>query len=231
MSRKAKVTQARQRRNLITDTGKSSPISEQYRTIRTNIEFSAVDKDIRSILVTSAGPAEGKSTTAANLAVVMAQNGQSVLLLDADLRKPTAHYTFGVSNMSGLTNVLSKQQTLEETIQQTKIDNLSVLTCGPIPPNPAELLNSRRMSLVLERAQEIFDTVILDSPPVMAVADAQILASKCDGTVLVISSGKTEKEEVKKAKEQLQNAKATILGAVLNNKKIESGSYYYYSNN
>ncbi|MDT8860318.1 CpsD/CapB family tyrosine-protein kinase [Alkalihalobacillus sp. MEB130] len=231
MSRKGKQTQARQRRNLITESWKNSPISEQYRTIRTNIEFSSIDRDIRTILVTSAGPGEGKSTTAANLAVVMAQNGNSVLLVDADLRKPTAHYTFGTSNMTGLTNVLTKQVGLEEAVQSTKTENLSLLTCGPIPPNPAELLNSRRMGLVLERAQELFDTIILDTPPVMAVADAQILASKCDGTVLVVSSGKTEREEVKKAKEQLLNAKANILGAVLNNKKIESGSYYYYSNN
>ncbi|WP_332695136.1 CpsD/CapB family tyrosine-protein kinase [Halalkalibacter lacteus] len=229
MSRKDKKSQVQLQRSLVTQESKSSPISEQYRTIRTNIEFSAVDREIKTILVTSAGPAEGKSTTAANLAVVMAQNGNSVLLLDTDLRKPTIHYTFGVANMSGLTNVLTKQGSLEELVQETKIENLSVLPSGPIPPNPAELLNSRMMGLVLERAKEMFDTIILDTPPVMAVADAQILASKCDGTILVVSSGKTEREEVKKAKVQLVNAKANILGAILNNKKIDSGSYYYYS--
>jgi capsular exopolysaccharide synthesis family protein len=229
VSRKNKKSQVRLQRNLITQENKSSPIAEQYRTVRTNIEFSAVDREIKTILVTSAGPAEGKSTTAANLAVVMAQNGQSVLIVDADLRKPTAHYTFGVPNMSGLTNVLTKQGSLEELVQETKIENLSVLSCGPIPPNPAELLNSRIMGLVLERVKEMFDVIILDAPPVMALADAQILASKCDGTVLVVSSGKTEREEVKKAKVQLENSKAKILGAILNNKKIDSGSYYYYA--
>jgi capsular exopolysaccharide synthesis family protein len=229
VSRKNKKSQVRLQRNLITQENKSSPIAEQYRTVRTNIEFSAVDREIKTILVTSAGPAEGKSTTAANLAVVMAQNGQSVLIVDADLRKPTAHYTFGVPNMTGLTNVLTKQGSLEELAQETKIENLSVLSCGPIPPNPAELLSSRMMGLVLERAKELFDVIILDAPPVMALADAQILASKCDGTVLVVSSGKTEREEVKKAKVQLENSKAKILGAILNNKKIDSGSYYYYA--
>jgi capsular exopolysaccharide synthesis family protein len=229
VSRKSKNTHTKLQRNLITELGTSSPVSEQYRTLRTNIEFSAVDKEIKTILVTSAGPAEGKSTTAANLAVVMAQNGNSVLLIDADLRKPTMHYTFGVANMRGLTNVITKQGSLEEVVQETKVENLSLLPSGPIPPNPAELLNSRMMGLILERAKEIFDTIIIDSPPVMAVADAQILASKCDGTVLVVSSGKTEREDVKKAKDQLLNSKANILGAVLNNKKIESGSYYYYS--
>ncbi|MFC0560835.1 CpsD/CapB family tyrosine-protein kinase [Halalkalibacter alkalisediminis] len=229
MARRDKKSVLKTQRNLITEASKSSPISEQYRTIRTNIEFSAVDREIKTIVVTSAGPGEGKSTTAANLAIVMAQNGQSVLLLDGDLRKPTAHYTFNVSNMSGLTNVLTKQSDLETTVKETRIQNLSLLPCGPLPPNPAELLNSRMMGLVLERAQELFDTIIIDTPPVMAVADASILANKCDGTVLVVSSGKTEREDVKKAKELLTKANAKLLGAVLNNKTIESGHYYYYS--
>jgi capsular exopolysaccharide synthesis family protein len=227
MSRKDK--RADLQRNLVTEMSKSSPISEQYRTIRTNIEFSAVDREIKTIVITSAGPAEGKSTTAANLAVVMAQNGNSVLLLDADLRKPTVHHTFGVPNTSGLTNVLTKQASLEQLVQTTRVDHLSILPSGPIPPNPAELLNSKMMGLILERAKEMFDVIILDTPPVTVVADSQILASKCDGTVLVVSSGKTERDEVKKAKEQLMNAKAKILGAILNDKKIESGKYYYYS--
>ncbi|ARK32465.1 CpsD/CapB family tyrosine-protein kinase [Halalkalibacter krulwichiae] len=231
MARKDKKLTLKNQRNLITDISKSSPISEQYRTIRSNIAFSAVDREIKTILVTSAGPGEGKSTTAANLAVVMAQTGQSVLMIDADMRKPTAHYTFSTPNLTGLTNVLTKQSSLEQAIQETKIENLSLLTCGPIPPNPAELLNSRMMGLILERAQEMFDVIILDSPPVMAVTDAQILSSKCDGTVLVVSSGKTEREGVKKAKELLQKANAHILGAVLNNKEIEAGNYYYYYSN
>jgi capsular exopolysaccharide synthesis family protein len=230
VARKDKKLIQKTQRNLITDIRKNSPISEQFRTIRTNIEFSAVDREIKTIVVTSAGPGEGKSTTAANLAVVMAQNGRSTLLIDADMRKPTAHYTFGVPNLTGLTNVLTKQSDVELTVKATKIENLSLLPCGPIPPNPAELLNSRMMSLLLERAQELFDTIIIDTPPVMAVTDAQILASKCDGTVLVLSSGKTDREEVKKAKELLTKANAKLLGAILNNKKMESTQYYYYAN-
>ena len=229
MARRDKKSIQSNQRNLITDLRKNSPISEQYRTIRTNIEFSAVDRAIKTIVVTSAGPGEGKSTTAANLAIVMAQNGNSTLLIDADMRKPTAHYTFGVSNFSGLTNVLTKQNEIEASVQQTKIENLALLPCGPIPPNPAELLSSRMMGLLLENIQEMFDVIIIDTPPVMAVTDAQILSSKCDGTVLVLSSGKTEREEIKKAKELLVKANAKILGAILNNKKAESGSYYYYS--
>jgi capsular exopolysaccharide synthesis family protein len=231
MARKDKKLVPKNQRNLITDLRKSSPISEQYRTIRTNIEFSAVDREIKTIVVTSAGPGEGKSTTAANLAVVMAQNGNSTLLIDGDMRKPTAHYTFGVPNLTGLTNVLTKQCDIEEAVKVTKIENLSLLPCGPIPPNPAELLNSRMMGLLLENIQGTFDTIIIDTPPVMAVTDAQILASKCDGTILVLSSGKTEREEIKKAKELLLKANANLLGAILNNKKIESGSYYYYNTN
>jgi capsular exopolysaccharide synthesis family protein len=230
VSRRNKKAVINNQRQLITETDKASPISEQYRTIRTNIEFSSIDKELKTFVVTSSGPGEGKSTTAANLAVVMAQNGQSVLIVDADMRKPTGHYTFGVMNNRGLTNVLSKQDTLEEAVQKTKVENLSVLTCGPIPPNPAELLNSRMMELILENAQELFDTIIIDTPPVMAVTDAQILASKCDGTILVISSGKAEKEQVKKTKELLVKANANLLGAILNNKDVDEGHYYYYSN-
>jgi capsular exopolysaccharide synthesis family protein len=230
VSRRNKKAVINNQRQLITETDKASPISEQYRTIRTNIEFSSIDKELKTFVVTSSGPGEGKSTTAANLAVVMAQNGQSVLIVDADMRKPTGHYTFGVMNNRGLTNVLSKQDTLDEAVQKTKVENLSVLTCGPIPPNPAELLNSRMMELILENAQELFDTIIIDTPPVMAVTDAQILASKCDGTILVISSGKAEKEQVKKTKELLVKANANLLGAILNNKDVDEGHYYYYSN-
>lgn len=230
MSRRGKQAQLNKQRQLITETDKTSPISEQYRTIRTNIEFSAIDREIKTIVITSSGPGEGKSTTAANIAVVMAQNGQSVLLIDADMRKPTAHYTFNVPNTRGLTNVLTKQDSLEDTAIKTRIENLSLLTCGPIPPNPAELLNSKMMSLFLKRAQELFDTIIIDTPPIMAVTDAQILASKCDGTIIVVSSGKTESEELKKSKELLTNAKAKLLGAILNNKKMDTGQYYYYSN-
>jgi protein-tyrosine kinase len=215
-------------RSLITLTSPKSPISEQYRTIRTNIQFSTVDRSIRSILVTSSGPGEGKSTTSANLAVVFAQQGKKVLFIDADMRKPTVHYTYRLDNHVGLTNVLTKQVSLEYAVKSTEQENLDVLTSGPIPPNPAELLGSRSMEELLEQAFTQYDLVLFDTPPVLVVTDAQILANLCDGIVLVVSSGKTEIEAAQKAKEALANAKGKLLGVVLNNKKIKESQYYYY---
>lgn len=224
---KRKQTQS-QNRKLITRSNSRSPISEQYRTIRTNIEYSSVEEEISSIVVTSSGPGEGKSTTIANLAVVFAQQGKKVLLVDADMRKPTVHYTFQVKNNFGLTNILTKQRKLAETVQPTDEENLFILTSGPIPPNPAEILGSKLMGELLKEAHEQFDLVLLDTPPVLAVTDAQILANKCSGTILVVSSGKTEVEAAVKAKELLVNSKAKLLGVVLNNKKAKESQYYYY---
>ncbi|PFP31074.1 capsular biosynthesis protein [Bacillus sp. AFS073361] len=205
-----------------------SPISEQYRTIRTNIQYSSVDHDVKSLMVTSTGPGEGKSTTVANLAVVFAQQGKKVLLIDADLRKPTVHYTFNQSNTSGLTSVLTKQVDLVKAVLGTEEENLYILTSGPIPPNPAELLSSRAMEQFFHDAEALFDIILFDTPPVLAVTDAQILANKCEGTILVVSSGKTEKEMVVKAKELLDAAQSKLLGVVLNNKKLQNNNYYYY---
>jgi protein-tyrosine kinase len=228
--RSKKVIQALNR-SLITVTNPKSPISEQYRTIRTNIQFSTVDKDIRSIMVTSSGPGEGKSTTTANLAVVFAQQGKKVLMIDGDLRKPTVHYTFRLNNHIGVTNVLTKQTSLENAIRETDQENLFILPSGPIPPNPAELLGSRAMGEMLANAYELFDLVIFDTPPVIAVTDAQVLANQCNGVVLVVSSGKTENEMAVRAKELLINANAKLLGVVLNNKQQKESQYYYYYGN
>ncbi|KKI93252.1 capsular biosynthesis protein [Bacillus sp. SA1-12] len=217
-----------QNRSLISLSNPKSPIAEQFRTIRTNIQFTSVDEELKTIIVTSAGPAEGKSTTTANLAVVFAQQGKKVLMIDADLRKPTVHYTFNKENYIGLSNVLTKQETLVEAIQTTSQENLFVLTSGPIPPNPSELLGSKGMKSMLEEAKQEFDVIILDSPPVLAVTDAQVLSNVTDGVVLVTSAGKTEVDSAKKAKELLQSAKAKILGVVLNNKKAQDSQYYYY---
>lgn len=218
------------KRKLITKLNPKSPISEQYRTIRTNIQFSSVDKDIRSILVTSTAPAEGKSTTVTNLAVVFAQQGKKVLLVDADLRKPTVHFTFNLTNTFGLTNVLAKQASLKDTMVPTDEENLYVLVSGPVPPNPAELLGSKAMDDLIENILQEFDIVLFDSPPVLAVTDAQVLATRCDGTIFVVSSGKTEIEQAAKAKESLLSVNGTILGAILNNKKVKEDQYYYYHN-
>ena len=219
-------------RSLITKTNSKSPISEQYRTIRTNIQFASVDREMQLIAVTSGTPGEGKSTTSANLAVVMAQQGMKVLLLDADLRKPTVHYTFNQTNTFGLTNVLMKKIELGSAVKETEIDHLYVLTSGPIPPNPAELLASKMMKELMLQVRKEFDVIIIDTPPILAVADTQIIANECDGTVLVAASGKAEIENTKKAADLLQSASSTLLGVVLNYKdtKGDSGYYYYYGN-
>lgn len=228
LNKKAKKQMMNTKRKLITKTDPKSPISEQYKTIRTNINFSAVDQEMRSIMVTSSGPGEGKSTTAANLAIVFAQQGKKVLLVDADMRKPTAHYTFSLNNTFGLTSVLTKQKTLKETANQIDVSNLDLLTCGPIPPNPAELLSSKSMEDFLAAVYEAYDMVIFDTPPVLAVTDAQVLANQCDGTVLVVSSGTTEVDKAVKGKELLTASRAKLLGVVLNNREIKDTSYYYY---
>ena len=183
---------------------------------------------MRTIMVTSAGPAEGKSTTVSNLAVVMAQQGKHVLLIDADMRKPTAHYTFRQTNTRGLTNVLTRQIALQDAIAKTEVDRLDILTSGPVPPNPSEQLASRMMEQLIQEANQEYDVVLFDCPPLLAVTDAQILANRCHGVVLVVNSGKTETEAAIKAKEMLVNAKAKLLGVVLNGKKMKQGQYYYY---
>ncbi|MGJ7910838.1 CpsD/CapB family tyrosine-protein kinase [Neobacillus sp. LXY-1] len=219
------------RRTLIASLDSKSPISEQYRTIRTNIQFSSVDDDIQTLMVTSSGPSEGKSTTVANLAVVFAQQGKKVLLVDADMRKPTVHYTFNLTNVHGLTSVLTRQMTLIDAMTGITENNLFVLPSGPIPPNPSELISSRAMDAFFREARDLFDVILFDTPPVLAVTDAQLLANKCDGTVLVVSSGKTEKEQLLKAKDLLDSAQSKLLGVVLNNKKLENTNYYYYYGN
>ncbi|MFE0562550.1 CpsD/CapB family tyrosine-protein kinase [Priestia megaterium] len=216
------------KRRLLAHNSPKDPVAEQYRTLRTNIQFSNVDQDIKTIVLTSSGAEEGKSTTSSNLATVYAQQGLKVLLIDADLRKPTGHYTFRLENHIGLTNVLTRQSTLAQAVQESEIPHLSVLTSGPIPPNPSELLASAQMAELLKEMKEQFDMIIFDTPPILAVADAQILANQVDGTILVVSSGKTEKDAALKSKELLINAQGKLLGVVLNNRKVEEGNYYYY---
>lgn len=216
-------------RHLITKLNPRSPISEQYRTIRTNLQFTSVDHDLDSLLVTSSGPGEGKSMTTANLAVVYAQQGKKVLLIDADLRKPTVHYTFRLDNLRGLSNILIGEMRLEDATVTSDIDNLDVITCGPIPPNPSELLGSRMMHTLLDHAKTLYDLVIFDTPPVLAVTDAQILANIVDGALLVVRSGETEYEEAIKAKEALAPARGKLLGVILNDReKDDMNNYYYY---
>ncbi|SNZ04756.1 capsular exopolysaccharide family [Terribacillus aidingensis] len=216
-------------RSLITKFNPKSPISEQYRTIRTNVEFASVDQKLSTLLVTSSGPSEGKSSTTANLSVVFAQQGKRVLLIDGDLRKPTVHYTFKLDNRIGLSTVLVGEKAIEETVKETDVPNLDILTCGPIPPNPSELLGSKAMKQMLQLAQETYDVIVFDTPPVLAVTDAQILANICDGSIIVARSEQTEYEAIQKAKELLEPAHAKLLGIVLNDvAQKKSNSYYYY---
>lgn len=228
MARRKNQSRNNKMRHLITNLNPRSPISEQYRTIRTNLQFSSVDESLQTILVTSAGPSEGKSMTTANLAVVYAQQGKKVLLIDGDLRKPTIHYTFRLDNLKGLSNVLVGDTPLMDAISLSEVDNLDLISCGPIPPNPSELLGSNRMDQMVQEARKMYDIIIFDTPPVLAVADAQILANICDGSILVVRSKRTVNEAAAKAIEQLQSAKAKILGAVLNDRNKKEANYYYY---
>lgn len=220
------------RRHLITLSNPRSPISEAYRTLRTNIDFSSIDDQMQVIVVTSSSPGEGKSTTISNLAVTFAQSERRVVLIDADLRKPTMHHTFGASNRVGLSSVLTKKNGLDEAIQDTITPGLSIITAGPIPPNPAEMLSSKRMSELLEQLRSQFDIVLVDTPPLLAVTDAQLIASKSDGVVLVMEYGSVKREAALKAKSHLDKVGSKILGVVLNNveRSKSNPGYYYYGN-
>jgi len=234
--RKRKVTTMTAPINLTTITEPTSVITEQIKTIRTNINFAATDHELRTLMVTSAMLGEGKSTVAANLAVEYAKEGLQVLLVDADLRRPTIHKTFGLSNTQGLSSWLGHQMTdINQAIHST-IDNLFVMTSGPKPPNPAELLGSQMMTDFLTTATSQLDLVIVDAPPVLPVTDSQLLANKVDGTVLVVRQNVAQKAAVRDAVSDLKRSHATILGAVLNDVSDgQHNGYYgyndgYYSN-
>lgn len=207
-----------------------SPISEAYRKLRTNLKYAESEKALKLLMITSASAKEGKSTTAVNLAAVYAQADQRVLLLDCDMRKPTVHKTFGVSNRSGLSQVLSGQAEWLDAIQSTSIKNLHVLTSGPIPPNPSELLDASRMDQLLGQLRERFDVVLIDTPPVLAVSDAQIMATRCDGVLLVVNARGAKRREAIKAREALLLVQAKIVGVALNGTPPKEGyAYYEYS--
>ncbi|WP_186431532.1 CpsD/CapB family tyrosine-protein kinase [Clostridium sp. BSD9I1] len=216
---------------LITITKPLSPMSETYRTLRTNIKFSSVDKDIKVIMVTSSGPGEGKSTTASNLAVVMAQAGNKTVIIDCDQRKPRLHKVFGLSNEKGISDILAKEIKFEAAVQNTDQENLSIITSGTKPPNPAELLSSITMKEFLDFIKKEYDCIIIDTPPIVAVTDAQLLSRHADGCILVVASGQADRDAAMKAKELLEKVDAHMLGVVLNKVDVSSKGYYgaYYS--
>lgn len=205
-----------------------SHVTEAYRTLKTNIQYAAVDRPVRSLLITSAGPGEGKSLTAANLAVVMAQGGKKTLLVDCDLRKPMQHRLFGQRNVKGLTTLLVHGGDLVSVTNNLMVPQLSLVTSGPIPPNPAELLGSQAMQPLLEELKSGYDSVIIDAPPLIAVTDAAILAPLVDGVLLVIDAGRNRVDMVQEAKAILQNASARIIGCVLNGVRRKAKDYHYY---
>jgi capsular exopolysaccharide synthesis family protein len=213
--------------NLITNENSKSPIAEAYRTLRTNLQFANAGETIKLIMYTSSGPGEGKSTTVANTAIVLAQSGKRVIVTDCDLRKPVQHKIFGLKNQ-GLTNALVENTPVTELLQESGIHNLRLLPSGPIPPNPSELLGSAKMDQVLGALQSECDILIVDAPPVIAVTDACVLASKMDGVVLVVSAGIVRPEMAQRTKDLLLKARAHLLGVVLNRVEIEKEHAYYY---
>lgn len=213
---------------LVISSDPKSPAAEAYRTLRTNLQFSALDRPLKTLLVTSSGPGEGKTTITANLGGAFAQAGKTVIVVGADMRKPTLHALFGLDNRVGLSNVLTGHVKLENALRKTLQQGLLVLPSGPIPPNPAELLGTQRMRDLVQELTEYADLVIFDAPPVIAVTDAGILAQMVDGTLFVVSLGTTPREVAQAAVEQLQQVGARVLGAVANHLENGTGYYYYY---
>ena len=213
--------------SLITLTDPRSPVSEAYRTLRTNLSFYSLDNPLCSLVVTSPAVAEGKSTTIANLAVTMAQSGRKTILVDCDLRRPSLHTLFDLNSEPGLTNIVLNEEE-ELPLQATQVENLWLVASGPKPPNPADLLGSKKVDRVIARLLAMADIVLFDAPPVIAVTDAAVLGAKVDGVLLIINAGKTRRDHAERAKELLAKAKVRIIGAALTNAPKDSsiGDYY-----
>ena len=212
---------------LITVTQPRSAAAEAYRSVRTNLQFSGLDAPVRTLVVTSAAAGEGKTTTAANFAVVAAEGGVRVCLIDSDLRRPALHKLFGVPNQRGLTTALVEGLTAAAVAQPTTIANLSVVTSGALPPNPAEMAASKRMRELLDRARDDFDLVVCDTPPVVSVSDGVALAAQCDGVLLVVRASTVPHDVVTQAIEQIEAVRGRIIGVLLNNIDLKRNGYDY----
>ena len=206
-----------------------SPISESYRGIRTSIEFSNLDKELKVINITSSMKKEGKSTVTANLAVSFANLDKRVLIIEGDLRNPSVHRMFNISNINGLTDILLNNKEFAECVHCTDVKNLHVLTCGPIPPNPSEILSSKKMKEFINEVKEHYDYIFIDTPPIGIVTDAGIISNYSDGCVFVVGSKQCDIEMAKIAKQRLDGVGANIIGAVLNKFEAGGNSYNYYN--
>jgi non-specific protein-tyrosine kinase len=216
--------------SIITLTDPTSPAAEAYRTLRVNLDFASVDEPLRTLLVTSSGPGEGKSTALANLAVAMADGDRVIILVDADLRRPSQHELFGLSNERGLSDMFRSETAFDDPpLQPVPNSTLKVLTSGPLPPIPSQLLAARKMDEVIARLLERADMVLFDAPPVVAVTDASLLASKVDAVLLVVKAGDTRREHVRAAKDRLEKVNARLVGAVLLNAPFDASLERYYS--
>ncbi len=217
-------------KDVFVDIKPKDPISEIYRTIRTRMLFTAVDgKPVKAVMITSPGPQEGKTTTLCNLGIAIAQNRQRVLLVDADMRRPRLHETFGAENNKGLSSFISGQVPFDDVAQKTKIENLSIVSGGVVPPNPSELLASHKMKEFVAKAGEKFDFIMIDTPPIGLLTDAVIVAGLTEGVIMVIENGKTSKRILARVNQLLEHAKVKIIGMVFNKALIDDSSHYYYS--
>lgn len=215
-------------KNIITYSDPKSVISEEFRAIRTSMQYSNLDKKIKTILVTSTTKNEGKTTTTSNLAVSFAKvDNKKVLVIDCDLRNPSIHKAFGISNIKGLSDLLIEGKSILNYIKPTQVENLHIITAGAVPPNPAEVLASNAMQEFIQNIKEEYDYVFIDTPPIGMVTDAGILASFIDGTVLVVRSEMVDINKVQESKKKLNSVNANILGAILNRKKVRNDDYYY----
>lgn len=226
--KKEKVDKQPNSPGLVSVINPKSIVAEQFRVVRTNLEFAIVDKDLKSLLVTSLVPDSGKSTISSNLAATFAAQKKKVLLVDTDMRKPTIHKIFRLRNNEGLSTLItSKEAKVSEYVEKTEFENVFVLTSGATPPNPAELISSQRMEQLIEEMEQMFDLVVFDTPPVLAVADSQIMAGKVDGTLFVMRKGVDKKEQVQIAVERMNSVNANVLGVIYNRVEVTDDTYYY----
>ena len=205
----------------------TSQLAEAYRGLRTSLEYSSVDKKLKSLVITSSNPGEGKSTVSSNLAFILSQGGKKVIVVDADLRKPTIHKKFRIDNREGLTEILIGKKKISDVCKKVE-ENIHVITSGKKTPNPAEMVSSKAMEELIEILSKKYDYVIIDTPPVRNINDGVVLSAKVDGVILVVRSGKTKSVDVIKGYKELEKVKANIVGSVLNAVDMKKNGYYYY---